>query len=1021
MPNTAAEIITDKAPIIIATTTSSGVQASGGLRSYAQFSPDGTKIVFVSEISTLVSGDTNASLDVFVKDLITGVTTRVSTSSTGAQTNYHTDYRDLGPVFSPDGTKVMFSNSANNLISGDDFYSADIFIKDLTTGVVTLVSANGSGTKLNSDSFDASFSSDGTKVIFSSIASNTLSGVTNTQQHVYLKDLSTGAITLVSSSAAGVAGNSLSTDAVLSSDGTKAVFCSYASNLVSGDANNTNIFDIFVKDLTTGAVTLVTTDAAGVQADANSYNPIFSPDGTKVLFESNATNLVAGDTNNASDLFVKDLITGSVTRVSSNALGEGANAGSFIASFSPDGTKVLFHSSASNLVDGDTNTKTDIFLKDLVTGSVTLLNIGLNGALGNNVSDRAVFSPDGNTIAFFTYASNITASDTSGNQDIYVMPLYTYSVSGERTEDGSGTVVGKFGFTDAETADIHTVSVATPPVGTLGTLTATLVRDTAPGIGGEVTWSYSVDNSLVQYLKVGETKVETFTVQVNDGTTTTDQLVSITITGADDPLIGSATAVLETGQANAAYVVTAANLLMGFSDPDLETLSVTNLTANHGVVVDNGDGTFTITPDTDFLGTMALSYTVSNEQGESLAGSQSYLIEKINPYVGTTGNDSFIDVEDLGRDTYNGRAGVDTVSYQDATAGVTANLYDSTQNTGAASGDTYTSIENLTGSAFNDTLRGNSSNNWFDGGLGIDGMFGGVGDDSYVIDTIGDRASEGANQGFDTIYSSISYTLTANVEALVLTGAGDLTAYGNNLNNHLEGNAGKNILRGYAGSDTLYGGAGDDIYWIEDLSDVINEDIGANGDDGGNDRVNSSVSHTLGAYLESLYLQGTGHISATGNSLNNTIAGNSGNNRINGGLGNDNLYGGAGNDSYVFGLDFGRDTITETSGSDSIVFAAGISWSMIIFQDVGADRYYAINDGLNVASQCANRIKVIGGAGGAGIENIVFAPPSSLALSQSIVSFAEVPASSAVISGAKEANLKMTLATPSQSNPYAAF
>ncbi len=125
--------------------------------------------------------------------------------------------------------------------------------------------------------------------------------------------------------------------------------------------------DIFVKDLVTGAITRVSTNASGAQAANLSRNPVFSPDGTKVAFASFANNLVAGDTNGTQDIFVKDLVTGAVTRVSTSAAGAQSNNYSIDAAFSPDGTKLVFTSNAGNLVAGDTNGVPDIFIKDLAT------------------------------------------------------------------------------------------------------------------------------------------------------------------------------------------------------------------------------------------------------------------------------------------------------------------------------------------------------------------------------------------------------------------------------------------------------------------------------------------------------------------------------------------------------------------------------------------------------------------------------------------------------------------------------
>ncbi|TPL32840.1 cadherin-like domain-containing protein, partial [Mesorhizobium sp. B2-4-6] len=219
-----------------------------------------------------------------------------------------------------------------------------------------------------------------------------------------------GPIARVSTDAAGAEGNSVSYNQVFSPDGTKVAFYSAASNLVGGDTNGAP--DIFVKDLATGAITRVSTDAASLQGDNSSYNPIFSPDGTKVAFVSDASNLVGGDTNSAPDIFVKDLATGAVTRVSTDAAGLQGDSGSVGPVFSPDGTKVAFYSYASNLVGGDTNGAPDIFIKDLATGAVARVSTDAAALQGDNGSAGPVFSPDGTKVAFYSYASNLVGGDT---------------------------------------------------------------------------------------------------------------------------------------------------------------------------------------------------------------------------------------------------------------------------------------------------------------------------------------------------------------------------------------------------------------------------------------------------------------------------------------------------------------------------------------------------------------------------------------------------------------------------------
>ncbi len=387
------------------------------------FSADGTRVLFESTSSNLVAGDTDFTQDLFVKDLTTGEVTLVSGTAAGAVGNSSS----FGGVFSADGTRVLFNSNASNLVAGDTNGTQDLFVKDLTTGEVTLVSGTAAGVVGNSFSFNGVFSADGTRVLFGSNASNLVAGDTNFAQDLFVKDLTTGEVTLVSGTAAGVVGNSFSFNGVFSADGTRVLFESTSSNLVAGDTDFTQ--DLFVKDLTTGAVTLVSGTAAGVVGNSSSFGGVFSADGTRVLFGSNASNLVAGDTDFTQDLFVKDLTTGEVTLVSGTAAGVFANDASFNGVFSADGTRVLFISNASNLVAGDTNFAQDLFVKDLTTGEVTLVSGTAAGVVGNSSSFGGVFSADGTRVLFFSNASNLVAGDTDFTQDLFVKDLMTGEVT----------------------------------------------------------------------------------------------------------------------------------------------------------------------------------------------------------------------------------------------------------------------------------------------------------------------------------------------------------------------------------------------------------------------------------------------------------------------------------------------------------------------------------------------------------------------------------------------------------------
>jgi Ca2+-binding RTX toxin-like protein len=219
-----------------------------------------------------------------------------------------------------------------------------------------------------------------------------------------------------------------------------------------------------------------------------------------------------------------------------------------------------------------------------------------------------------------------------------------------------------------------------------------------------------------------------------------------------------------------------------------------------------------------------------------------------------------------------------------------------------------------TGNELGNILIGNGEANVLDGGVGVDQMAAGVGDDTYIVDDAGDTVTEHAGEGKDTVATSVSYTLSANVENLVLVGSADLAGKGNELANALQGNAGANLLDGGSGADTMVGGAGDDTYVVDDIGDTVVEQP-----DEGKDTVRASVTYTLADNVEDLTLTGTADVAGYGNTLDNLLTGNSGANFLDGGAGGDLMQGGASDDTYV--VDDVRDAVIEwfASGNDTVL------------------------------------------------------------------------------------------------------
>ena len=241
--------------------------------------------------------------------------------------------------------------------------------------------------------------------------------------------------------------------------------------------------------------------------------------------------------------------------------------------------------------------------------------------------------------------------------------------------------------------------------------------------------------------------------------------------------------------------------------------------------------------------------------------------------------------------------------------------------------DANNQLSGLTG---NDALIGLAGNDTLEGGAGIDSLVGGVGDDIYIVDNISDVILESAASGTDTVQSSATYTLSANVENLSLTGITTINGTGNGENNVLLGNSANNTLSGLAGNDTLdggsgidslVGGVGDDIYIVDTIAEVLIEAAAS-----GTDTVQSSVTWTLGTNFENLSLVGTAAINGTGNTGNNLITGNAANNVLNGGTGIDSLAGGLGNDTYI--VDSTTDIISEAVGGGVDTVQASVTYTL---------------------------------------------------------------------------------------------
>jgi Tol biopolymer transport system component len=393
------------------------IEAVGGHSVRAQISADGRVVAFDSYATNLTSGDSRGFINIFVHERQSGLTTTVSTTTGGAPGNDHS----VAPALTRDGGLIVFHSDATNLVSGDTNQLTDVFVHDRAAGTTARVNVGPGGAQaVGGPSLLPAISADGRYVAFESSARNLVPGDTNGRRHILVHDRSTGTTTRASVGPGGVQADGDSFFASISADGRYVAFESDATNLVPGDTNNRA--DVFVHDRATGSTTRVSVATGGAQGAGDSGRPRISADGQYVIFDAEAPNLVPDDTNAFADVFVHDRATGVTTRVSvATGGGQAMGGDSVLPSISADGRIVAFQSEATNLVAEDTNDLRDIFVHDRVTGATSRVSVATGGiqAQGGGAA-RPQISADGQVVAFESAATNLVPEDTNEVTDVFV-------------------------------------------------------------------------------------------------------------------------------------------------------------------------------------------------------------------------------------------------------------------------------------------------------------------------------------------------------------------------------------------------------------------------------------------------------------------------------------------------------------------------------------------------------------------------------------------------------------------------
>jgi PKD repeat protein len=393
--------------------TFEGLQANGASR-VPSVNGDGAAVVFESDASNLVVGDWNSFTDIFYRDLVLGETYRVSVAFEGGDP----DSTSHTPAISTDAGLVVFASYATNLVEDDVNDVPDIFALNTTSGVISRVSvATGEDLAGNGASLDPAVNDNGNYVAFRSAADNLVGSDTNEAWDVFVRYRQVSQTVRASVATDGAQADADSGPPAISGSGFQVAFASLATNLVAGDTNG--VSDIFVRDLATAQTHRLSLASDRTQANGDCARPSISRDARFVVFESAATNLVSGDTNNQVDIFLRDRETDETIRMNLASDGSQANGGSCCATISSDGRLVTFTSEADNLVAGDTNGVADVFLHDRVAETTVRISRPSPGEEADAGSGAAAMDADGSFIAFESSATNLVPDDDNQRSDVF--------------------------------------------------------------------------------------------------------------------------------------------------------------------------------------------------------------------------------------------------------------------------------------------------------------------------------------------------------------------------------------------------------------------------------------------------------------------------------------------------------------------------------------------------------------------------------------------------------------------------
>lgn len=374
-------------------------------------SSDGRYIAFASRATNLATPATGGEAQCYLHDRTLGTTTLVSETAGGVRGDGDCSF----PSVSNNGRYVAFLNASTNLVAGDTNGFSDVFVKDTTNGLMRRVNLGPGSVQADGGSTEPVISGNGILVAYQSSATNLVSGDTNGVDDVFFSRVPSVSTLRASVGAGGVEGDALSFNASTNTTGRYIAFSSSATNLVAGDTNGAP--DVYVYDRSTATTTRVSNGDSGTEPNSSSIQPFVSGGGRYIVFRSFASNIVANDTNNTWDFFVYDRSSGITTRESVSTTEVESDASNVRASLSSNGNIVVFSSGATNLVSGDGNGTRDIFIRDRAKGTTTRVE----GASGepNGRSQGPVVSAGGGLVIYRSEATNLVAGDGNAVFDLF--------------------------------------------------------------------------------------------------------------------------------------------------------------------------------------------------------------------------------------------------------------------------------------------------------------------------------------------------------------------------------------------------------------------------------------------------------------------------------------------------------------------------------------------------------------------------------------------------------------------------